>query len=152
MTFNELIENFGKTCGAELSATDGAVALEIDGMSVTVQEVPERDALVVVGDVGEPPPEGLEALMTAMLEANYMFLGTGGGALARDPETGRFHLCRLASLASLDDAGFAALMETFSNVLETWRKMLADYRPAVAADASAASGDSASPFGAFMQV
>lgn len=152
MTFNELIENFGKTCGAELSATDGSVALEIDGMSVTVQEVPERDALVVVGDVGEPPPEGLEVLMTAMLEANYMFLGTGGGALSRDPETGRFHLCRLAPLASLDDAGFAALMETFSNVLETWRKMLADYRPAVADDASAASGDSASPFGAFMQV
>lgn len=152
MTFDELIENFGKTCGVELSATDGAVALEIDGMAVTVQEVPERDALVVTGDVGEPPPEGLEALMTAMLEANYLFLGTGGGALARNPETGRFHLCRLASLASLDDAGFAALMETFSNVLETWRKMLADYRPAVAADATAAADAGASPFGAFMQV
>ncbi len=152
MTFDELIENFGKTCGVELSATDGAVALEIDGMAVTVQEVPERDALVVTGDVGEPPPEGLEALMTAMLEANYLFLGTGGGALARNPETGRFHLCRLASLASLDDAGFAALMETFSNVLETWRKMLADYRPAAA---DAAPPDDAPPaFGAsgFMQI
>ena len=130
MTFDELIRDFGGQIGVELTPRDGMVALDVDGMSVLIQELHELDAVVVLGEIGEPPPQGLEALLSSMLNANYLFTGTGGGTLSRDPESGKFYLCRWKALALADATSFAAMMDRFLNVLETWRKLVADYRPA----------------------
>ena len=129
MTFDELIRDFGGQIGVELTPRDGMVALDIDGMSVLIQELRELDAVVVLGEIGEPPPEGLETLLSTMLNANHLFAGTGGGTLSRDPESGKFYLCRWQPLALADTASFTAMMDRFVNVLETWRKLVADYRP-----------------------
>ena len=141
MTFDELIRDFGGKIGVELTPTDGAVALAVDDMSVLIQELPELDAVVLLGEIGEPPPEGLERLLTAMLDANHLFAGTGGGTLSRDPGSGKFHLCRWEPLALADAGSFAAVMEKFVNVLETWRKLVADYRPDEAVASSGADLD-----------
>lgn len=136
MTFDELIRDFGGQIGVELTSRDGMVALDIDGMSVLIQELHELDAVVVLGEIGEPPPQGLEALLSSMLNANHLFAGTSGGTLSRDPESGKFFLCRWKPLALADAASFAAMMDRFLNVLETWRKLVADYRPVAASAAT----------------
>ena len=151
MTFDELIRDFGGKIGVELTPTDGAVALAVDDMSVLIQELPELDAVVLLGEIGEPPPEGLERLLTAMLDANHLFAGTGGGTLSRDPESGKFHLCRWESLALADGESFAAVVEKFVNVLETWRKLVADYRPP-AADVAEGAGAPAFGQNGFLQI
>lgn len=130
MEFRELIESFSKKIGETLHVDDGgACALAIDDMEVTIQLVDEARSLVFFGRIGAPPPQGLEALLMAMLDANHLFKGTGGGTISHDAETGDFYLCRAVPLDQLDLDAFVAQFEKFVNVLELWQRLLADYRP-----------------------
>ena len=121
-------------------------------MVVTLMSLPDSDRLAVHGEIGDPPPEGLEQLLSAMLEANHLFAGTAGATISRDHETGRFHLCRHEPLATLDADSLAALVESFVNTLEILRKAIASYRPV--AKSAAECTDEAPQFGAngFVQV
>ena len=129
MTFEELISGLGSKIGVELTSDDGSCVINVDDMVVTLMSLPDSDRLAVYGEIGDPPPEGLEQLLSAMLEANHLFAGTAGATISRDHETGRFHLCRQEPLAILDADSLAALVESFVNTLEIWRKAIASYRP-----------------------
>ena len=146
MTFEELISGLGSKIGVELTSDDGSCVINVDDMVVTLMSLPDSDRLAVYGEIGDPPPEGLEQLLSAMLEANHLFAGTAGATISRDHETGRFHLCRQEPLATLDADSLAALVESFANTLEIWRKAIASYRPVAK---SAAEGSDGTPqFGA----
>ncbi len=146
MTFLELLEGFGKAIGAELPPPEnGSVMMEVDDMPVVIQEVAALNAVVMMAPIGMPPPENQEQLLTALLNANHLFAGTGGGTLSRDPESGMFCLCRLLPLVALEIETFTSAMESFLNVMETWKKLIADYRPTVTTDASEESPISANP-------
>ena len=152
MTFEELISGLGSKIGVELTSDDGECVINVDDMVVTLMSLPDSDRLAVHGEIGDPPPEGLEQLLSAMLEANHLFAGTAGATISRDHETGRFHLCRHEPLAILDADSLAALVESFVNTLEIWRKAIASYRPVAK---SVSEGSDAGPqFGAtgFVQV
>ena len=137
MTFEELISGLGSKIGVELTSDDGSCVINVDDMVVTLMSLPDSDRLAVHGEIGDPPPEGLEQLLSAMLEANHLFAGTAGATISRDHETGRFHLCR---------------HEPLVNTLEIWRKAIASYRPV--AKSAAECTDEAPQFGAtgFVQV
>ena len=146
MTFEELISGLGSRIGVELTSDDGSCVINVDDMVVTLMSLPDSDRLAVHGEIGDPPPEGLEQLLSAMLEANHLFAGTAGATISRDHETGRFHLCRNEPLAILDADSLAALVESFVNTLEIWRKVIASYRPV--AKSAAECTDEAPQFGA----
>ena len=146
MTFEELISGLGSKIGVELTSDDGSCVINVDDMVVTLMSLPDSDRLAVHGEIGDPPPEGLEQLLSAMLEANHLFAGTAGATISRDHETGRFHLCRHEPLAILDADSLAALVESFVNTLEILRKAIASYRPV--AKSAAESTDEAPQFGA----
>ena len=146
MTFEELISALGERIGVDLAAEDGSCVINADDMVVTLMSLPDSDRLAVHGEIGDPPPEGLEQLLSAMLEANHLFAGTAGATISRDHETGRFHLCRHEPLAILDADSLAALVESFVNTLEIWRKAIASYRPV--AKSTAECTDEAPQFGA----
>ena len=146
MTFEELISGLGSKIGVELTSDDGSCVINVDDMVVTLMSLPDSDRLAVHGEIGDPPPEGLEQLLSAMLEANHLFAGTAGATISRDHETGRFHLCRQEPLAILDADSLAALVESFVNTLEIWRKAIASYRPV--AKSTAECTDEAPQFGA----
>ena len=129
MTFEELISGLGSKIGVELTSDDGECVINVDDMVVTLMSLPDSDRLAVHGEIGDPPPEGLEQLLSAMLEANHLFAGTAGATISRDHETGRFHLCRQEPLAILDADTLAAILQSFVNTLEIWRRAIADYRP-----------------------
>lgn len=152
MTFEELISALGERIGVDLAAEDGSCVINVDDMVVTLMSLPDSDRLAVHGEIGDPPPEGLEQLLSAMLEANHLFAGTAGATISRDHETGRFHLCRHEPLAILDADSLAALVESFVNTIEIWRKAIASYRPV--AKSAAEGADVAPQFGAtgFVQV
>jgi hypothetical protein len=140
MTFEELISGLGSKIGVELTSEDGECVINVDDMVVTLMSLPDSDRLAVHGEIGDPPPEGLEQLLSAMLEANHLFAGTAGATISRDHETGRFHLCRHEPLATLDADSLAALVESFVNTLEILRKAIASYRP-VAKSAAEGTGE-----------
>ena len=129
MSFDDLVKSFGEQIGVPLRVDDtGTCALAVRDMALTLQDVPELDSIGLWGVIGEPPPQGLERLLSAMLEANHMFGGTAGATISRDPESGRFFLCRLLDARCLDADALATALEKFINTLESWVVLVKDYR------------------------
>ena len=148
MEFNELIADFATRHKVEnLVAQDGAAALDIDGIIVTI--VARGDLLTFSSEIGEPPVEGAATFANLLLEANLQ----SGAFFAKAPVPGPYIVVRRLSLPSIDDDAFDAALESFVNQSETWRRLLADFRPAAKAAAERAEAESPS-FGAtgFLQV
>jgi len=130
MEFSEIFDNFAKRVGADFALDeDGTCRLGIDDMEIVVHLLPELDSVVMYGDVGDLPPEGLQDFYAAALKANWMFGGTSGSTIAINPETNRVVLNRYDPVKSLDDESFAATVEKFVNMLETWRTLARDFGP-----------------------
>ena len=144
MRFEEQVEALGRKIGVPLQVDDeGSCVLSVDDMTVTLQSIPEADSVGFWGEIGEPPPQGLEKLLSAMLEANHMFRGTVGATISRDSETGNFFLCRILDLRNFDADAFAAALERFVNTLEAWIGLVKDFRetpPDAPAEPGAALG------------
>jgi len=142
MIFEDLIKGLGERLSIELEIEDDTCMIGVDDMVITVMNLPEAGSVALVGDIGEPPPQGLERLYRSMLVANHLFAGTGGSTISFNDESGKFTLCRIDSASIVDAESFFTILERFVNTLETWRKMLADYRPMEDGDAgSGPSGD-----------
>ena len=130
MEFQQLIADFAERQGiANLAAEDNAVALDIDGIVVTL--VAAGDALSISADIGEPPAEGRAEFAELLLEANLQ----GGASFAKAPDPGPYILVQRFSLVLVDGNAFDSALEAFVNQTETWSRLLTDFRPVAKAAA-----------------
>ena len=152
MDFETLIAALGGKLGVELDGTGGACGLEVDGVDVVLQDA--GDMLLVHTDLGEPPPQDPAALFRAMLEANFLYGGTGGATLAVSPADGHAHLQKYTWLERLDADGALLFVDRFAETAAHWRTLLADYRPDAPGAPSAAPAAATAPDapGAFLPV
>lgn len=127
MDFETLIAALGGKLGVELDGTGGACGLDVDGVDVVLQDAGEW--LLVHTDLGEPPPQDPAALFRAMLEANFLYGGTGGATLAVSPTDGHAHLQKYTWLERLDADGALLFVDRFAETASRWKTLLADYRP-----------------------
>ena len=139
MEFNELIDDFAKRHNVEnLVAVDGAAALDIDGIIITI--VAKGDILNFSAEIGEPPAEGAALFANLLLEANTQ----PDAFFAKIPDPGPYVIARRVPLSQVDDDVFDAMLEAFVNNAETWRRLLVDFRPAAKAAAESAAAESSS--------
>jgi len=131
MTFTTLLELLSERLGAPLEDAGGATAVEIDGSTVILQDA--GDLLLLRAEIGTLPDEGREALLTAVLEANHLYAGTGGGTLALEPGAPRLVLQKYTWFDRLDPDTVPDLLARFASTASTWRRLLADYSPSSAA-------------------
>ena len=125
MEYGELIDAFAAKCGVENPAAKGGTAVfEIDGITVGFIHDPAEDAIMVVTEIGEQNPDADEACSSALLKANYLFAGTGGATLCRNPETGAFAFMRSWPLASLDADAFATCVNDLITTAEKWKTVV----------------------------
>ena len=150
MDFNTLIAALGAKLGVELDRTGGACGLDIDGVPVILQDA--GDWLLVHTDLGEPPPQDSVSLLRAMLEANFLYGGTGGATLSVNPSDGHAHLQKYTWFERLDAEGALLFVDRFAETAARWIALLADFRPAAEAAAEAGAEDSSFGAGGFVQV
>jgi len=135
MEFNELLKGLEAKLGGTVELTpdeSGTVMLEIDEMPVSIMSLDELGLVVLLGIVGElPPEEKIERLYRALLEANHHFAGTAGATLSVNPETNAVELCRPLEIQALDGERLFAELGRFVNTLEIWRKLVAEFRGTV---------------------
>ena len=148
MEFNELIDDFAKRHNVEnLVAVDGAAALDIDGIIVTI--VDKGGLLNFSAEIGEPPADGAALFANLLLEANTQ----PDAFFAKIPDPGPYVIARRVPLSQVDDDVFDAMLEAFVNNAETWRRLLVDFRPAAkAATESTAAGSPSIGSSGFMAV
>ena len=145
MAFLDVMAILERTFKLELKVVRDTTVFEVaseDGgttVQVLVQDVGERNLVLMSADLGDPPPDGGETLFRTMLEANNLFGGTAGATLALDAASGRFRLQKYESPDELaNDA--KAKVESFIETALFWSRSIADFR-ASDGEPAAASGD-----------
>ena len=132
MEFSELIEQFAERCGIGVpEIVDEAAAFDADGMPFFLMKVAnegESEYLVVAADIGEPPPERMENLYQALLDAGHNFAGAGGGVFARNPTDGHIWLQFREAFASLDVETAISKVKALGDAAINWRDIIKEYR------------------------
>ena len=142
MEYKTLVRELGVELGFELDGALGAVGLEIEGVSVILQLAggSRGDILFTHADLGLPPSERSDALGRAVLEANFLYQGTGGGSFALNPADGHLHLQRYDWLERLDVDAAVSKLQRFSDTISSWRKILTDIQFASADPETGSAG------------
>lgn len=125
MNFSKIIKKLGTVLDAEIENSGGLCGIEIDGIPVILQDC--GDLVLLRADLGVLPEENRERLLSASLEANYLYQGTGGCTLAINGDTD--HLCIQRydfneRLNSADD--IAVMVQKFVYACKLWKSMLED--------------------------
>lgn len=141
MTIEELITAFNEQTGIDdMAASEGVWKYAADDMEFGVAADAGGERVFLFGEIPAPLVENEATFRKTILEANYLFNGTGGGTLSINPENGAYSLVFAEWLDRLDNASFFALVERFVNSLSTW-KAIAE---GVASAPSAPSADNSS--------
>ena len=134
MEYRELIDAFAATCGVESpDAKDGVAVFDIDGMTVGFVNDETSATIMVVAELGYPPPDANGRLGEVMLKSNYLYNGSNGAVLCMNPETSAYALMQTWALDSLDVETFAKNVESFINNAEKWKDVLQGMRTAESA-------------------
>ena len=132
MEFGKFIEQFAERSGIEMpEIVDEAAAFDADGMPFFLMRVAnegESEYLVIAADLGEPPPERLEKLYQALLDAGHNFAGAGGGVLARNPGDGHIWLQSREPFASMDVDTAVSKVKALGDAAVNWRDIIREYR------------------------
>lgn len=132
MEFNELIRKFAERFGIDVpEIVDDAAAFDADGMPFFIMRAANEDGseyLVAAADLGEPPPERLERLYQALLDAGHAFAGAGGGVFARNPADGHIWLQLREAYASIDVETAISKVKTLGDAAANWRNIIREYR------------------------
>ena len=152
MDFSKFIQQFAERFGIEVpEIVDEAAAFDADGMPFFLMRVAnegESEYLVVAADLGEPPPERLEKLYQALLDAGHNFAGAGGGVLARNPGDGHIWLQSREPFALMDVETAISKVKTLGDAAIKWRDIIKEYREGSSIPESATAGEaSAEPLG-----
>ncbi|MBP5791131.1 MAG: type III secretion system chaperone [Kiritimatiellae bacterium] len=134
MQFEELINGFAGRFGiAEGQINDGAAVFDIDGMTVGFVNDETAATVMVVAEIGYPPPDANGKLGEVMLKSNYLYNGSNGAVLCMNPETSAYALMQTWALDPLDVETFAKNVESFINNAEKWKDVLLGMRTAESA-------------------
>jgi len=152
MDFSKFIQQFSERFGIEVpEIVDEAAAFDADGMPFFLMRVAnegESEYLVVAADLGEPPPERLEKLYQALLDAGHNFAGAGGGVLARNPGDGHIWLQSREPFALMDVETAISKVKTLGDAAIKWRDIIKEYREGASIPESATAGEAfAEPLG-----
>ena len=134
MAFEDIVAVLERAFSLELKVVQETTVFEVaseDGgtkVQVLVQNVGERNLVLMSADLGEPPPDGAEKLYRTLLEANNLFSGTAGAALALDAATGRVRLQKYESPGELANDAESKLV-SFIEMALFWSRAIADFRP-----------------------
>ena len=123
MTFGELVDRLGAKLGVEIEDAGGAVAFQVDGEVVVVQQA-DDDLVLLRTDLGEIPPDRRDALAVAALEGNFLYRGTGGATLAISPTDMHLHLQKYNWLDRLDAEKAFNMLSRFADSAVLWKKLV----------------------------
>lgn len=126
--YQSLLENYARLMGitpaAELLANQ---EVQIGDLTVgfTVEGDENSGSMLFFTSVGKPASHlPRERLLQLMLEANALWVGTGGCTLGLQAHTGAVLVCARAPLALCDAPALAVMIDAFADVALLWREIV----------------------------
>ena len=106
----------------ELEITGGVkVYVDFDDFALRIEYLPEAEQLLLAAPIFDVPATGREALYRALLQGNFLFVGTHGTTLALDNKESFITLQLFRDMAALTQDNFPLLVEGFLNAAQEWR-------------------------------
>ena len=139
-TYNELISSFALHVGLDADTLAATQEIVIEGLSVGLL----YDGDETMGDIvyftqlGTPQAHQVASVYKTMLEANNLWVGTGGCTLGIQAETGAVVLCGRLGVEGVTAEGLGLLMDAFTDTALFWQKLVTDTLPSEQAGLSPA--------------
>lgn len=125
--YTELLEDYARHAGLPAKELLSSEELVIAGITIGISSQSDRDTgdVILFSSLGRPSGHVKpEKLMQLMLEANGMWVGTGGCTLGLQAGTGVVLLCARLPLAAINGASLSQSLQAFTNVALLWREVL----------------------------
>lgn len=122
-TYEELLRQFAAHVGLDAQELLSTEEVLIDGLAVGLQlegDTADGD-LVFFALLGAPSPEHLGRIARTLLEANNLWVGTGGCTLGLQQATGAVTLCGRMPLGALTGESLAMLLDGFVDTASFWK-------------------------------
>ncbi|MBW2067592.1 MAG: type III secretion system chaperone [Deltaproteobacteria bacterium] len=129
MEYNEIQEAL-QELGSQIGIPDlsfdenGYCCLLFDDIVVNVEADSDSEILFLYSNVGELPPEANAELYEMLLEENFLFRGTGGGALGIDKDTGIIAYAYQIPFDLVSSGNFEQILENFVNLVEDFTQRI----------------------------
>ncbi|WP_423455466.1 type III secretion system chaperone [Ottowia sp. VDI28] len=125
--YTALLEDYARH--ADLPVQEFLANQEVVISGIAIGLAPEGDQdtddVIFFSTLGRPSVQVDQvALMKLMLEANGLWVGTGGCTLGLQAGTGAVLLCARLSLAVSDARSLSAALQAFKNVALLWREVV----------------------------
>ncbi|WP_028602711.1 type III secretion system chaperone [Ottowia thiooxydans] len=125
--YTEVLEDYARHAG--LSAKELLSSHEVVIADISIGISPEIDQntgdLIFFSTLGRPSAQVKhEKLMQLMLEANGLWVGTGGCTLGLQAGTGVVLLCARLPLTTINGASLSQALQAFTNVALLWREVV----------------------------
>lgn len=125
--YAKLIEEYALHAGLPARELMSSQELVIAGVGIGLAPEGDQDTgdMILFSALGRPSV-GVERekLMQLMLEANGLWVGTGGCTLGLQAGTGAVLLCARLSLAAIDVVSLSAALQAFTDVALLWREVV----------------------------
>lgn len=130
-SYNELIEAFARHVGMDADALAATQEIVIEGLKVGLLYDGDDSMgdIVYFTQLGAPPAQRVASVYKTMLEANNLWVGTGGSTLGIQPDTGCVVLCGRLDVVGVTAEGLALLLDAFSDTALYWQKVVNDTLP-----------------------
>lgn len=131
MDFKNLLTELNEAMAVEAFKDDGhgACRVVVEGLVVTLLDIPAAHRLLTTATIGPVPEAGRDQFYATMLKAMHLAEGTSGAFFSIDPEANTICLTRQDVTSWFEAGQFADIFENFINICLSWRQMLSEFTP-----------------------
>ncbi|MCD2511548.1 CesT family type III secretion system chaperone [Comamonas endophytica] len=124
--YQNLLTDLAQHIGVDPPSLLAEQELRIDALSIFVQQSGEEEApdVLLCTVLGELPQPRFAQVARTLLQANHLWVGTGGGTLGLSPEGDTVTWCLRLPLQKLDAQMLAVLLADFAKLGLAWREYL----------------------------
>lgn len=122
-----LLTELGKNIGIEDLALDdeGCLAMVVDDLTVNMEYDETSSQFFLYAEVAQLASDQRAKAFEMLMDANYLFKGTQGGAFGADPFNGQVVYAMKVPVAVLDYARFETMLDAFTDTAKLWTDRLA---------------------------
>lgn len=124
--YPRLLTELAQHIGLDAPSLLAEQEIHIDGLSIFLQPSGEEDAqeMVLCTVLGPLPEQRFAQMARMLLQANHLWVGTGGGALGLSPAGDMVTWCVRLPLQDLDATILAVLLADFARLGLAWAQYL----------------------------
>lgn len=130
VAFKNLIDAVSQQLGYEIEVVDNMCVLGSDEVKLLVMGtlVKQEEHIVIASQLGQPPPQRLEKLYEAMMQATFFSQDMAFASFTQSPQTGHLWVQRVELLAGMTPELLIDHITTLGETAQSWKKLIEDFR------------------------